>query len=138
MLLLGSSDPKGVCYVETKNLDGETNLKIKNVHKDVNGKFKTPQDLGNVDGDLLCERPNGALYKFEGQARFSFAKEKIPINPENVLLRGSSVRNTEYIYGVAIFTGHDTKVMKNSASAKYKFSKLELLVNKAMIIVFCL
>jgi magnesium-transporting ATPase (P-type) len=41
MLLLASSDPKGVCYVETKNLDGETNLKIKNVHKDVNGNLSS-------------------------------------------------------------------------------------------------
>jgi magnesium-transporting ATPase (P-type) len=37
ILLLSSSDQKGVCYVETKNLDGETNLKIKNVHRDING-----------------------------------------------------------------------------------------------------
>lgn len=91
-----------------------------------------------ADGDLICERPNGALYKFEGKARFSFAKETIPINPENILLRGSSVKNTEFIYGITIFTGHDTKVMKNSTSAKYKFSKLELLVNTSMVIVFCL
>jgi P-type E1-E2 ATPase len=29
ILLLGSSDPKKICFIETKNLDGETNLKIK-------------------------------------------------------------------------------------------------------------
>jgi magnesium-transporting ATPase (P-type) len=71
MLLLGVSDPKGVCYVETKNLDGETNLKIKNVPKDINNEFSTLDKLLNIDGVLLCERPNGALYKFEGHANFS-------------------------------------------------------------------
>lgn len=136
MLLIGASDPKGVCYVETKNLDGETNLKIKSIHKDVNGHFETNDQLVHIDGSLLCERPNGALYKFEGQAAFNFKREKIPINPENVALRGSSLKNTEFVYGITIFTGHDSKVMMNSTQAKYKFSKLELLVNTSMLIVF--
>jgi phospholipid-transporting ATPase len=51
------------------------------------------------------------------------------------LLRGSSIRNTNYIYGVVVFTGHDTKIMKNSAAAKYKFSSLEILTNKAILVV---
>lgn len=39
MIVLNSSDPKGGLYVETKNLDGETNLKAKNVAKPINEKF---------------------------------------------------------------------------------------------------
>jgi phospholipid-transporting ATPase len=48
------------------------------------------------------------------------------------------LRNTEFIFAVAIYQGHDTKVMQNSAKGKYKFSQLELAVNKSIIIVFCL
>ena len=62
---------------------------------------------------------------------------QISLNADNVLLRGMSVRNTEYVHGVVIFTGHDTKVMKNSANSKYKFSKLELLSNFSILIIFC-
>ena len=61
----------------------------------------------------------------------------MPLNAENLLLRGSSLRNTNYVYGLAIFTGHDTKVMLNNASAKYKFSSLEKLTNYAICIIVC-
>ena len=65
-------------------------------------------------------------------------EEKLSLNAECVLLRGMSLRNTEYIYGVVVFTGHDTKVMRNSASSKYKFSSLERLTNISIYIIFLL
>ena len=87
----------------------------------------------------MCENPNAAIYKFEGFVEFGRIDlpGKISLNADNVLLRGMSLRNTEYVYGVTIFTGHDTKVMKNSANSKYKFSKLELLSNFSILIIFC-
>jgi phospholipid-transporting ATPase len=35
MILINSSLPKGICYVETKGLDGETNLKQKLARNEV-------------------------------------------------------------------------------------------------------
>lgn len=55
-----------------------------------------------------------------------------------MLLRGMSLRNTDFVQGIVIFTGHDTKVMQNSAHAKYKFSRLEIQINFSMVIIFCL
>jgi len=63
-------------------------------------------------------------------------QERLSLGTENLLLRGSSVRNTDFVFGVAVFCGHDTKVMQNSSSAKYKFSKLDMQTNLAIIIVF--
>jgi len=42
---LNTSEPNGVCYIETKNLDGETNLKQKNAHKDVLKAFSKNEDI---------------------------------------------------------------------------------------------
>jgi len=62
----------------------------------------------------------------------------IPLSVENLLLRGSSLKNTEHVYGICVFAGHDTKVMMNSTKPKYKFSGLEVLMNKAMVQILCL
>lgn len=66
LLILHTSDKKGCCYVETKNLDGETNLKIKNAQKELNYYFSNQKDLSQIDGEIVCEKPNNAIHKFEG------------------------------------------------------------------------
>ena len=144
ILLLNTGLPKGVCYVETKNLDGETNLKIKTAHKDVYPHFKDDVNakFQGLDGQIVCEKPNNAIYKYEGTLNFKFhggyMSDKVALNVENLLLRGSSLKNTPYVYGVCVFSGHDTKVMQNSAPAKRKYSRLEIYMNKAMVSIVCL
>ena len=69
IIIVHSSDPKGVCYTETKGLDGETNLKMKNAPKLLQNKFQVPFDLKQIDGEIICEQPNNAIYKFEGNIR---------------------------------------------------------------------
>ena len=56
MVLCRSSDRKGMCYVETKNLDGETNLKHKVAVKYLQKKLKNKKaNLGEVlEGTVLC------------------------------------------------------------------------------------
>ncbi len=138
MLILSTSDIKGQCFVETKNLDGETNLKIKCADKEMHQMFGEINKMIYIDGIVSCEKPNNAIYKFEGAAEFSGIKNKISLSIDNLLLRGSSLKNTEYIYGITIFQGHDTKVMKNSAGGRYKFSQLEKYTNISILIVFIL
>jgi phospholipid-transporting ATPase len=136
LVILKSSDSAGTCYVETKNLDGETNLKIKTAHKNLQPLVELEEHISRVTGKLSCEKPNNAIYKFEGSFGLeSPSQQELALSAENLLLRGSSLRNTEFVYGVAVFTGKDTKIMQNSAHAKYKFSELEKNTNKAILIV---
>jgi phospholipid-transporting ATPase len=47
------------------------------------------------------------------------------INYENFALRGCSLRNTEFIIGIATYVGADTRIMRNSVRSRAKFSDLE-------------
>jgi magnesium-transporting ATPase (P-type) len=121
ILILCTSDAKGQSYVETKNLDGETNLKLKQANKDIIEQIKDEKDFPKLSGMIICEKPNNLLYKFEGQMTLGGGKT-ISLNADNLMLRGCQLRNTEYIYGITVFQGPDTKIMRNSAKPKYKFS----------------
>lgn len=131
---------QGLVYVETKNLDGETNLKIKQVPKGIGSAFNRVEDLQNLNGHLTSELPNEHLYKFEGKIEMNDPNSRsrgqpAPLGPDNIILRGSCLRNTEKVYGVIVFTGQETKIMQNSTSAKYKFSKLEKLANVCILVI---
>ena len=90
--------------------------------------------LQSMIGSIYSEAPNNAIYKFEGQF-LQDGYDPIPLGADNIILRGCSLRNTEYVYGIVIFSGHDTKIMMNSMAAKYKFSGLEMYTNYAIVVV---
>ncbi len=121
MVIVKSSEEEGVCYVETKNLDGETNLKNKNVPKDLWTTFENEQQaITHFDSKLSIDGPNNLIYKFEGCLEHK--KPSMLIDPtnsqmmqtalsnDNMLLRGMSLRNTEEIIGIVVYTGHETKI----------------------------
>ena len=139
LILLKSSSSENTCFVETKNLDGETNLKHKQADKNVMRLAQTEQDaFKNFTGATIdCETPNEFLYKFEGNLTQQDGAV-IPMNPEQILLRGCSLRNTEWVIGVTVFTGHETKVMKNSTNAVAKRSKIEIATNNYIILIICI
>lgn len=133
LLLISSSYDDGICYVETMNLDGETNLKIKR-SLETTLLFEDGESFKDFKATIRCEDPNPDLYNFVGN--FEYAHEVIPLNTNQILLRDSKLRNTSYIYGVAIFTGHDSKVMQNSTASPSKRSKIEKKMDHVIIILF--
>ena len=82
---------------------------------------------------IECERPNEYLYKFSGKLILN--SDPYGLSVDQILLRGSSLRNTEWIYGIVVYTGHETKIMKNSVNSKTKYSKLELATNFYILII---
>ncbi|EPS65246.1 hypothetical protein M569_09532, partial [Genlisea aurea] len=133
ILFLGSTNPDGICYIETANLDGETNLKIRKALEKT-WDYVTPDKAAEFKGEVQCEQPNNSLYTFTGNLIIN--KQTLPINPNQLLLRGCSLRNTEYIVGAVIFSGHETKVMMNSMKIPSKRSTLEKKLDKLILILF--
>lgn len=142
LLLLWTSNAKQGCFIETKNLDGETNLKPKAVSEKIRDHIPTEQDFHKMDGAQFdFEAPNELIYEFNGSIKFN--ESQIPLDNNNVALRGCKLRTTDAIVGVVIFTGHCTKIMMNSIKAKPKHSDLErklgiqILVVFIMLLIFC-
>ena len=84
-------------------------------------QIRDEKDFPKLAGMIICEKPNNLLYKFEGQLTLGSGKT-ISLNADNLMLRGCQLRNTDYVYGITVFQGPDTKIMRNSAKPKYKFS----------------
>ncbi|KAG8383136.1 hypothetical protein BUALT_Bualt05G0153300 [Buddleja alternifolia] len=133
ILFLASTNPDGVCYIETANLDGETNLKIRKAFEKT-WDYVTPEKASEFKGEVQCEQPNNSLYTFTGNLIIN--KQTLPLSPNQLLLRGCSLRNTEYIVGAVIFTGHETKVMMNSMKIPSKRSTLEKKLDKLILTLF--
>eukprot|EP00250_Pteridium_aquilinum_P020462 c24823_g2_i1 orf=97-2334(-) len=126
MVLLGTSDSSGVAYIQTLNLDGESNLKTRYARQET--QMKQP-DIHPLSGSVVCEPPTRNIYEFS--AYLELDSGEIPLGPSNVILRGCELKNTHWVVGVVVYAGKDTKVMKNSAGAQSKRSKLESQMNSA-------
>ncbi|XP_017319684.1 probable phospholipid-transporting ATPase VD isoform X2 [Ictalurus punctatus] len=127
LVLLHSSDTNGVCHIETANLDGETNLKQRQVVKDLpqQGSEFTPE---NFSSRIECETPNDDLRRFRGYMEHP-DKVRVGLHSENLLLRSCTVRNTETVIGIVVYAGHETKAMQNNSGPRYKRSNLERKLN---------
>ncbi|CCF60418.1 hypothetical protein KAFR_0K00630 [Kazachstania africana CBS 2517] len=133
IIVLSSSEPEGLCYIETANLDGETNLKIKQSRVETS-KFIDAQKIGTIHGQVSSEQPNSSLYTYEGTMKFNGTT--IPLSPEQMILRGATLRNTAWIFGLVIFTGHETKLMRNATATPIKRTAVERVINKQIIALF--
>uniref|UniRef100_A0A665WHR4 Phospholipid-transporting ATPase n=1 Tax=Echeneis naucrates TaxID=173247 RepID=A0A665WHR4_ECHNA len=106
-VILSSSEPQGMCYIETSNLDGETNLKIRQ-------GLQMTAEIKDID----------SLMRLTGRMEYQ------------ILLRGAQLRNTQWVHGVVVYTGHDTKLMQNSTRPPLKLSNVERITNFQILVLF--
>ncbi|ORX81203.1 phospholipid-translocating P-type ATPase [Anaeromyces robustus] len=193
IVILSTSEEENECYVETKNLDGETTLKRRSGKKETQC-IRDPETAKNMKFVIKAENPSVNLYEFrsrielpdlmddeydddennnnddnnnnnndndtynneeneytyysgsqseddvqsikEDEEIFPNGKISIPLDITNLLLRGSVIRNTEWVIGAVIYTGEDTKVRLNSGTTPSKRSRIEKLMNPQVVFNF--
>lgn len=136
LVLLASSEPEGLCYIETANLDGETNLKIKQALPETSSMV-SPSELSRLGGRIKSEQPNSSLYTYEATLTMQAGggEKELAVNPEQLLLRGATLRNTPWVHGVVVFTGHETKLMRNATATPIKRTKVERQLNWLVLVL---
>jgi len=147
LILLDSDLPEGICYIETGTLDGEKTLKQKEAPKETKGKFNENEEKSKqfeLSGNAIADHPNPELYQLNGKMHLTFTTNNsngkedynIPLDAKQLLLKGAKLKNTRWIIGIVVYTGHNCKLMKNAKEPKTKFSSVETLMNKGLVIIF--
>uniref|UniRef100_A0A915D5Y4 Phospholipid-transporting ATPase n=1 Tax=Ditylenchus dipsaci TaxID=166011 RepID=A0A915D5Y4_9BILA len=133
LVLLSSSEPEGMAYIETSNLDGETNLKIRQALP-VSAEFTSTEQLNSMKAEIECEPPSQLVSEFTGTLKLS--QEQLPLAIGQLLLRGAKLKNTKWIYGAVVYTGHDARLLMNSRTAPLKRSNIDTITNRRIVVLF--
>ncbi|KAI1147884.1 phospholipid-translocating P-type ATPase [Nemania diffusa] len=138
IVLLHANGANSVAYIDTMALDGETNLKSKQPSTLVAHRCDTISKLEKCLGELVCEDPNANLYQFEGSVTVD--GETMPLTVNEVVFRGSTIRNTSETIGVVINTGEECKIRMNANQYVHtKSPKINRFTNRIVIsLVFVL
>ncbi|CAD8052350.1 unnamed protein product [Paramecium sonneborni] len=140
IIVLSSHFESGACYIETSSLDGEKNLKPKSAIKETQTLFQYREKEQKIQMSLNKSEqlkaqgnpPTSVLGDFEGSIHFPNGSKKV-LNGKQLLLRGAFLRNTKFIIGVIVYTGEDTKIMRNAEPSRIKQSSIENTMNKLIL-----
>ncbi|KAF9053140.1 phospholipid-translocating ATPase [Panaeolus papilionaceus] len=128
ILICSTSEEENVAFVETKNLDGETNLKSRHGVPALT-HLRTAQDCADPQNHFIvrCDRPDTDMYRLNGNVTFDDSTS--PVDLSMTLLRGTVLKNTRWVIGVVLFTGLDSKIVMNAGGTPSKRSKVERQMN---------
>ena len=145
VIVLSTSDPDGACYLETKNLDGETNLKVRSALQ-AGRAVRHARDCEKAAFTVESEGPQPNLYVYNAVMKWHEKDIKNPEGPtheraepigiNNLLLRGCNLRNTEWVLGIVVFTGAQTKIMLNAGVTPSKRARMAKDLNRNVIYNF--
>lgn len=134
IVLLHSSGPNDIACIETMALDGETNLKNKQPSPSTSKLCGTPEGIMTCGAHFVVEDPNLDLYNFEG--RVTVNGKTSPLTNNEIVYRGSVLRNTPEAIGMIINSGEECKIRMNAnKNPRIKAPTLQSTVNKIIIMM---
>ncbi|XP_047065739.1 phospholipid-transporting ATPase 2-like isoform X2 [Lolium rigidum] len=137
LVLIGTSDPQGICYVETAALDGETDLKTR-IIPSICANL-SPEQLGKIKGVVECPNPDNDIRRFDANMRLfppTTDNEKCPLTISNTLLQSCYLRYSEWACGVAVYTGNETKSGMSRGTAEPKLTSADSMIDKLTVAIF--
>lgn len=135
IVVCSSSEEEDCCYIETKNLDGETNLKVRHAVPELAQSIRSASDCTQALMRVDAEPQDTNMYRLNASVVLGdrFDKDgqplRCPITINQVLLRGCNIRNTRWVIGLVLMTGADTKIIANSGNTPTKRGKVERQMN---------
>ncbi|KAJ2376788.1 hypothetical protein IW150_001773, partial [Coemansia sp. RSA 2607] len=136
-VVIASTGFDGTCFVETAALDGETTLKQKQALDATNSEIQTPEQLAAFNAFTYIEAPSPELYNFEGF--MEIGGKRFPLTPNQLLLRGSVLRNTAYVFAQVVYAGEQTRLRLNATrNVRTKAPQIQRITNRIVILVFLL
>jgi phospholipid-translocating ATPase len=134
LALLHTNGENSVAYVETMALDGETNLKSKQTTASISKTIINQEDVLRSDAEFVVEDPNRDLYSFEG--RVTVNGKQAPLTLNEIIFRGSILRNTPDAVGMVIYSGEECRIRMNAnKNPRIKAPALQGLVNRIVILI---
>ena len=134
LALLHVNGANHIAYFETMALDGETNLKSKQLSASLAKACTSVDDLAKCRAHLVVEDPNIDLYNFEGKV--TLAGETLPLTNNEIVYRGSILRNTQEALGLVIYSGEECKIRMNATkNPRIKAPALQFAVNKVVVVI---
>lgn len=131
VIILHADGENGLAYVETMALDGETSLKPKQRPTGL-PDCSTIDAIATCEATLHVEEPNADLYRFD--SKFITDGITMPLTLDQVIYRGSTIRNTPRTIGIVINTGEECKIRKNAKrETRPKKPALEITTNYIVI-----
>ena len=189
LVLVASSSPGNTAYIQTTNLDGESNFKPRfgidkavvtldlMTSKQVGGGVAVPSKSGHKPEIIVhADTPRSELDYFSGQAVFhvsdslatrggqifvepvsddspgsvvdaqKLAKKPVNMQPievcdlsiKNFVPRESVIKGAEWVVGIVVYTGSDTKVLLGQDKPRYKVSKIDTMTNRLVLAILAL